>query len=48
MDVHQKKVRAAQVLAACLLLLLSACRDRHEPNKPTVRPVHAELAARAA
>ena len=36
MDEHVKKIRAAQVVAACILLLLSACRDRHEPSKPTV------------
>ncbi len=29
-------IRPLGVLAACCLLLLGACRDKHDPLKPTV------------
>ncbi|WP_426113510.1 hypothetical protein [Massilia sp. PWRC2] len=36
---HARRRRAACVLLACLALTsLGACRDRHEPVKPTVMP----------
>lgn len=35
-------VRTLTALAACTLLMLGGCQDKHEPVKPTV-PAHASL-----